>query len=172
VANVIVMLNPAAKTAQKMPAPPMPPATAIVSKRVAVIEAGAIRTTTVSPEPGGNFFFTQTVPVTGPTAKPAVEDLGTQNINGVSATGKRTTLTIPVGQIGNDHPIQVVSETWFSDELKMMVKSSNRDPRFGDTTFELTNINRAEPDASLFQIPADYTQPESNKTMEFHFQKP
>ena len=88
---------------------------------------------------------------------PQVTDLGTQLINGVQAEGKRTTLTIPVGQIGNDRPINVVGETWFSTDLQMIVKSLNSDPRFGDTTFELTNVSRAEPDPSLFQVPAGYT---------------
>ena len=39
----------------------------------------------------------------------------------------------------------------------MLVKSSNSDPRFGQTTYELSNINRTAPGATLFQIPADYT---------------
>ncbi len=43
----------------------------------------------------------------------------------------------------------------------MVVKSSNADPRFGDTTFELTNINRAEPDPALFRIPGDYVVSEA-----------
>jgi hypothetical protein len=90
------------------------------------------------------------------SSKPVVEDFPVRNVNGVLATGHRTTLTIPAGEIGNDRPIQVVSETWYSDDLQMMVKSSNSDPRFGDTSFELTNISRSEPDSSLFQIPADY----------------
>jgi hypothetical protein len=30
-------------------------------------------------------------------------------------------------------------------------------PQFGQTTFQLTNIVRAEPDASLLQVPANYT---------------
>jgi hypothetical protein len=75
----------------------------------------------------------------------------------VLASGKRTSLTIPIGEIGNDRQIQVTGETWYSSDLQMLVKSSNSDPRFGDTTFELININRVEPDPSIFQVPADYT---------------
>jgi len=88
---------------------------------------------------------------------PADEDLGVQNVNGVLAKGTRTTIAIPVGQIGNDRPLQVVNERWYSDDLGMIVKSSNADPRFGSTTYDLTNISRIAPDPSLFQIPADYT---------------
>jgi hypothetical protein len=87
---------------------------------------------------------------------PVQEDLGTQNINGVVAKGTRSTITIPAGQIGNDRALQVVNERWYSDDLVMLVKSSNSDPRFGTTEFELTNISRAAPDPSLFQVPSDY----------------
>lgn len=85
------------------------------------------------------------------------ESLGTQMINGVSAEGIRTTHTIAVGQIGNDKPIQVVSERWYSPDLQTVVKSTRTDPRFGTTTFSLTNIQRTEPAATLFAVPADYT---------------
>ena len=66
-------------------------------------------------------------------------------------------MTIPTGQIGNDRPIQIVNERWFSTELEMLVKSRNADPRFGETTYEMMNISRGEPDSSLFQVPSDYT---------------
>jgi hypothetical protein len=87
----------------------------------------------------------------------ASEDLGMMNQNGVPAQGTRTTMTIPVGQIGNNREIKVVNERWYSNELQMLVKSVNSDPRFGVTTYQLTNILRANPDSGLFQIPADYT---------------
>jgi hypothetical protein len=91
------------------------------------------------------------------SATPVQEDLGTQTINGVVAKGTRSTITIPAGQIGNDRALQVVNERWYSDDLAMLVKSSNSDPRFGTTDFELTNISRAAPDPSLFQVPSDYS---------------
>jgi len=89
------------------------------------------------------------------------EDLGIQNQNGVPARGTRTTLTIPAGQIGNNRDIHVVNERWYSSELQMVVKTVNSDPRFGVTTYQLTNISRSAPDASMFQVPADYTVTES-----------
>jgi len=82
------------------------------------------------------------------------EDLGTQTIEGVSAQGKRETVTIPAGQIGNERPIEIVTETWFSPELHTMVLRKHSDPRMGDSTYRLTEIKRIEPDASLFQPPA------------------
>jgi hypothetical protein len=82
------------------------------------------------------------------------EDLGTQTIEGVSAEGKRETVTIPAGQIGNERPIEIITETWSSPELHTIVLRKHSDPRVGETVFRLTNINRSEPDASLFQPPA------------------
>jgi hypothetical protein len=81
------------------------------------------------------------------------EDLGTQTIEGVSAQGKRETVTIPAGQIGNEKAIEIVTETWFSPELHTMVLRKHSDPRLGDSTYRLTDIKRNEPDASLFQPP-------------------
>lgn len=81
------------------------------------------------------------------------EDLGTQTVEGVSAKGTRKTITIPAGQVGNDQPINIVNETWYSPELQLTVMSKRNDPRMGETEFRMTNIQRVEPDASLFQAP-------------------
>ena len=78
-------------------------------------------------------------------------------IEGVEAEGTRTTMTIAAGKIGNELPIQVTSERWFSPDLKMVVKSEQSDPRFGKTVYQLTNISRDEPTHSVFEVPADYT---------------
>jgi hypothetical protein len=85
------------------------------------------------------------------------EDLGTQTINGISAQGTRYTHTIPAGQVGNANAITVVSEQWYSPDLQVVVKSTRSDPRTGQVTYTLTNIQRTEPPASLFTVPSDYT---------------
>jgi hypothetical protein len=82
--------------------------------------------------------------------------LGTQTINGVSAQGTRTTRTIPAGAIGNEKPIVITVERWYSPDLQMNVMIKRSDPRTGDNVFQVTNIVRGEPDASLFQVPSDY----------------
>ena len=84
------------------------------------------------------------------------ESLGQQNLDGVNAQGTRVTSTIEAGAIGNERPIQIVSETWYSPDLQTTVKSVHSDPRMGQDTFELTNIDRAEPGPELFQVPAGY----------------
>jgi hypothetical protein len=92
---------------------------------------------------------------TGPP--PTKEDLGVQTIEGVPAKGTRTTTVIPAGAVGNEQPFSIVSEEWFSADLKVLIMTKHADPRSGETTYRLMNILRAEPDASLFELPAGVT---------------
>jgi hypothetical protein len=92
-----------------------------------------------------------------PVAHSLTEDLPPQVIRGISVKGSRITMTIPVGTFGNDRDVKVINERWYSEDLQVLVNSSNSDPRFGVTTYELTNIVQAPPDPALFQVPADYT---------------
>ncbi len=84
------------------------------------------------------------------------EQLGTETIQGIPVTGTRTTNTIPAGTMGNDKDIVITRETRYSPDLKLVIQSAQSDPRFGETTYSLTNIQRSEPDPSLFQVPAGY----------------
>lgn len=84
-------------------------------------------------------------------------NLGVQDIEGVSAKGLRITRTIPAGDFGNELPMVITTETWYSPDLKVLVMSKSSDPRMGDTTYTLTNIQRSEPDPTLFQVPEGYT---------------
>jgi TonB family protein len=85
------------------------------------------------------------------------ESLGKQSIEGVEAEGTRKTVEIPAGEIGNERPIEIVFERWYSPELQVVVMTRHSDPRFGETTYRLMNINRTEPARELFEVPADYT---------------
>jgi hypothetical protein len=84
------------------------------------------------------------------------EKLEPRAFDGVMAEGTRTTVTIPAGEIGNEQPINIVDERWYSPELQVIVMTRHSDPRNGETTYRLTNISRAEPAAALFQVPSDY----------------
>ena len=84
------------------------------------------------------------------------EQLAKQMVEGVECEGTRAVTTMR-SAIGNERPIETVNETWYSQELKMMILSKRSDPRFGETTYRVTNISRSEPDAALFQIPSEYT---------------
>jgi hypothetical protein len=108
-------------------------------------------------------MITQKVFLTNDQGQATTEDLGSQTMEGVFVTGVRTTRTIAAGQIGNDKPISIVTEVWTSPDLKTIVYSKRSDPRMGEQTFQLTNITRAEPDASLFTVPADFKLVEGPK---------
>jgi TonB family protein len=85
------------------------------------------------------------------------EQLGKQMVEGVECEGTRVVTTLPAGAIGNERPIETVKETWYSPELQLMILSKHSDPRFGESTYRVTNLARYEPDAEHFQIPSDYT---------------
>jgi hypothetical protein len=89
------------------------------------------------------------------------ESLGRQVMEGIEVEGTRTTRTIPAGEIGNTLPIQIVDESWYSSELQLRVMIMHRDPRSGESIFRLTNVNRREPDKTLFEVPPDYRLVES-----------
>ncbi|PWT80710.1 MAG: hypothetical protein C5B57_11800 [Blastocatellia bacterium] len=156
VGQVSYTLNLTAHTAQKMPAP-----------LGGVGVAAGVNT----------FFFQRVTPpsTAGPLPLPPLlpiaaskalvtneqglvvtENLGSQVMEGLVVQGVRTTRTIPPGQIGNDRPIKIVTEIWTSPDLQTIVSSKRSDPRIGEQTFELTHINRGEPDPSLFTVPADF----------------
>jgi hypothetical protein len=86
------------------------------------------------------------------------ESLGNRRFAGVDTTGRRVTITIPIGQAGNDRPIEVLDERWESPELQLVIYSRSVDPREGVIEYRLANIRQMEPDSSLFVVPAHYTR--------------
>jgi len=159
VAQVHWTLDAQTKTAMKMPVPggnnggvgafetALPPLMG-TTKMFFYAQAG--------PGPGKNQVFIEN------RAAPDDHDvtktvLGRQMIEGVQAQGTRITRTIPAGQIGNIQPIVITTESWYSPDLKVLVMSKSNDPRMGETTYKLTNIQRSEPAPTLFQAPDDYT---------------
>ena len=93
---------------------------------------------------------------TEPSPEVRSRKLGTKELEGVRVEGTETTVTIRSGAIGNRLPIQLVSQRWYSPELKVVVMTRRMDPRFGETRFRLTNIVRGEPPTHLFEVPSDF----------------
>ena len=91
-----------------------------------------------------------------PLPEPKKERLETRQIEGVMAEGTRITVTIPAGEFDNEQPLEITHEQWYSPELQMVVLMKHNDPRFGETTFRLTNITRGEPTPDLFAEPQGY----------------
>jgi hypothetical protein len=110
--------------------------------------------------PGSDVMFNDVlVKKVGPDSgekAPNSENLGDQTIDGIHVTGTRMTHTIPAGKMGNEKPITVTSERWYSPELKATITTKHDDPWAGELKTELKNVSASEPDASLFAVPADY----------------
>lgn len=135
-------LNPLTKTYEKAELPQR-------LNSVSIAVAGGRRSTSTSS--GDGHFQSPGAPKGAVT-----EELPAQTIGGIYGKGSRITITIPAGTFGNDRDIKVVNERWYSEELQVLLKSTNSDPRFGVTTYELTNIVQGQPDAALFLVPSDY----------------
>jgi hypothetical protein len=159
VAQTAYTLNLTDKTAMKMPGlpanintfgPASGPGKVLMQMGTAVPAGGP-------PPPGMPMALSmQKTLIVGDQGQANTEGLGSQTMEGVLVNGVRTTRTIPVGEIGNDRPISIVTEVWTSPDLKTIVYSKRSDPRMGEQTFKLTNVVRSEPDASLFTVPADF----------------
>ncbi len=146
-AGVNYILNPDRHTAHKMPA---------LQGRGGKFRQRGLGPGAPPPGGGEGFFrFEKRLADEGGNVQ--TESLGSQVIEGVQADGTRTTVTIPAGRIGNEKPIQIVTERWYSNQLQAVVMSKRSDPRIGETIYRLTNINQAEPPAALFQVPSEYT---------------
>ncbi len=150
IAGTRYQLDPAAKTAHRGGGGYAYGYSTALNGIVTTYAGAAGRTATATPY-GNNATTMQGV------MSETTENLGTQPVNGVNAVGVRNTMVIPKGQIGNNKDIKVMTERWSSNDLQMLVKSVNSDPRFGETTYQLSKIAQTAPDAALFQIPADYT---------------
>jgi hypothetical protein len=157
VAQVSYSLNLTDKTAQKMSIPPSAAgsAPATTTRMFVARSAGSSSSDAPLPlPPPGAIAMTKVG--SEDHVEATTEDLGSQTIEGLLVTGVRTTRTIPAGEIGNEKPITSVTEVWTSPDLKVIVYSKRTDPRMGEQTYRLTNIVRAEPDSSLFTVPADF----------------
>jgi hypothetical protein len=142
--------------------------TGMLGSRVGGIEAGARPAFGAGrrvPAPPPGVPFEEPIMVGGSVASPAMmmasgevktERLEARTLEGLAVEGTRTTMTIPAGALGNVMPIDVINERWFSPELQVVVMTRRLDPRFGETIYRLTNVNRDEPSADLFRVPAGF----------------
>jgi hypothetical protein len=93
---------------------------------------------------------------------PGFEDLGEMMMEGFAVTGTRragaSAASTAKGALSN-----VVTESWFSKELKVDLLVTRQGPQSVNRTTRLTNITPGEPDPTVFQIPADYTVRDSSQ---------
>jgi len=151
--NSRVVLDPTTKTAQRGGTVSKNGIAVITTDPISEDTRTAIETRLLS----GSTRVALPTTVTGTgTSIDKSESLGVRDFEGIPAEGTRTVMTIAAGAIGNERPIETVYERWYSKDLQLIVYSKHTDPRFGEQTYRLTNINRSEPDRSLFTVSPDY----------------
>src|SRR5215471_2556684 len=156
VAGVRYLLDTENKIAQKMPmmpeGGPEGPGPAHQKREVMIYQRTG--------GPGSDVMFNNVIVKKGgpdaPESEANKESIGDQTIEGIHTVGTRMTTTIPAGKMGNEKPITVTSERWYSPELKATIMTKHNDPWSGELKTEFKNVSNGEPDASLFAVPADY----------------
>jgi hypothetical protein len=165
VAGFRYVLDTNAKIARKMPLPP-----AAGASGASVSGGATMRKTARGP---ADVMFYQAAGAAGPEVigsqvfinkgvhgenEPGsvTENLDDQMIDGIHATGTRVTTTIAAGKMGNEQPMVITSERWYSPVLKATVMTKHNDPWAGELKTQFTNVNTSEPDPSLFTVPSDY----------------
>jgi hypothetical protein len=151
VSGVLFVLDPVSHTARRYERTPRS-TTAVPKLRPATpanpgtVTTGSVTSGGISRPPGIKF------------TPPAIQkqDLGEESIDGIPVLHYRQTQTIAAGEIGNDRDLVITSEFWYSKELRMNLKSTRQDPRLGEETLTLSDIEKVEPPASLFQVPPDF----------------
>jgi hypothetical protein len=147
VSGAHIVLMPDGHTARRFErTPPSSDATRTPS----VPSAGGLTSNGAPSQPAGTMMAKSSLP---PIQK---EDLGVDSLEGIPARHYCETQTIPPGQVGNDRDMAITSEFWYSKELRLNLKATRKDPRFGEESLIISNVERSEPPASLFEIPADY----------------
>jgi hypothetical protein len=156
VAGVGYVLDVKEKTARKTPSG---------ANAVFTFRRGEAITPPLPPIPGPGIRVERQIAIAGKMAdrieaskaQTKSESLGKQVMEGLTVEGTRNTLTIPAGQIGNERPIDIVTERWHSPDLKTVIMTRHVDPRMGETLYKLTNVRRGPQPQQLFEVPPDYT---------------
>jgi hypothetical protein len=124
-----------------------------------------VATVTKMKEPTGEVKTVQAKADGRPQPAVTKQDLGSQTIDNLVATGELTTTVVPAGRSGNDQPITKTHEVWTSDEMKLVLLQKWSDPRAGVRTTQFADFKRAEPDGALFRVPAGYRVKTAEQTL-------
>jgi uncharacterized protein YecT (DUF1311 family) len=84
------------------------------------------------------------------------ESLGAKTMDGLEVTGTRETRTFSPGAFGNDKPVVVTKEIWYSPQLQFNLAVTRNDPRNGTQTFAVTDLKLGDPGSEWFALPDGY----------------
>ncbi len=106
-------------------------------------------------------YFAPTSPVVTGSARTAngetkTESLGTRLVSGVETIGTRETTFIKAGAVGNNLPLTITNEFWYSQKLGINLIVNRIDPRHGTENFEVQDLSTSEPSPALFSVPSGY----------------
>ena len=113
-----------------------------------------------APAPGAAKVAEQLAPALNVDAAGTVaqsRSLGTKQIEGLTASGTHTTVTVPAGAAGNVKPMISTTEMWMARDLWIPLEMRMSNPFMGDSVMHVRNLSRLEPPTALFAVPADYT---------------
>jgi hypothetical protein len=84
------------------------------------------------------------------------ENLGTSTMDDLDVQETRETRTYNAGTFGNDRPVAVTKEFWYSPQLKINLAVTRNDPRTGEQRLQVTELSLSEPDPSWFVPPQEF----------------
>lgn len=84
------------------------------------------------------------------------ERLGDSTINNLAVQGTRETVTFNANTFGNDRPVAVTKEFWYSPQLQINLTVTRNDPRTGNQKLQVTDLALGDPDPARFAIAEGY----------------
>jgi hypothetical protein len=75
----------------------------------------------------------------------------------MDVTGTRETTIINSSAVGNDRPIVITKEIWYSELLGLNVLVKRVDPRHGTQVFTVDDVGLADPDPKYSSLPAGFS---------------
>ena len=97
----------------------------------------------VGPSKTGAFYLTR-------------ENLGASTVDDVEVQGTREIRTWNPGAFGNDHPVAVTKESWYSPRLQINLTVTRYDPRTGTQKITVSDLSLSDPDPSQFALPPGF----------------
>jgi hypothetical protein len=110
----------------------------------------------------------QSGPLPNNTGARVHEDLGARTTSGIETVGTRDTSNLNAGVMGSDQPFSTWREFWQAPQIGVNLYSEVVNPSVGKQVFMLTDVNLAEPDPKLFELPEGFDVADRRKSVAQH----